>query len=144
MQSLLFSVLALGTVVQASPYPVAAPQLQSRAAAPEGAPVVNLKNGSYYGVHNSNYSQDFFLGIPFAQPPIGVLRFANPATYNASWNGALPATDYAFVSKLCYDRSFGMRHADQRAGMHRLRRRSNRVSAGHSSRSGKYRFAKLT
>lgn len=65
--------------------------------APAGPPTVTLKNGSYYGVHNANYSQDFFLGIPFAQPPIGQLRFANPVSYNASWTGALPATNYAFV-----------------------------------------------
>ncbi|THX94206.1 alpha/beta-hydrolase [Aureobasidium pullulans] len=72
----------------------AAPSLLRRA--PAGAPVVNLKNGSYYGVHNSQYNQDFFLGVPFAQPPIEQLRFANPETLNLSWTGALPATNYAF------------------------------------------------
>ncbi|CAD0042753.1 unnamed protein product [Aureobasidium pullulans] len=72
----------------------AAPSLLRRA--PVGAPVVNLKNGSYYGVHNSQYNQDFFLGVPFAQPPIEQLRFANPETLNLSWTGALPATNYAF------------------------------------------------
>lgn len=75
----------------------AAPSL-SRRAAPAGAPVVNLKNGSYYGVHNSQYNQDFFLGIPFAQPPLDELRFANPESVNSTWTGALPATNYAFVS----------------------------------------------
>ncbi|KAH0283863.1 alpha/beta-hydrolase [Aureobasidium namibiae CBS 147.97] len=73
----------------------AAPSL-SRRAAPAGAPVVNLKNGSYYGVHNSQYNQDFFLGIPFAQPPVDELRFANPESVNSTWTGALPATNYAF------------------------------------------------
>jgi hypothetical protein len=74
----------------------AAPSLSRRA--PAGAPVVNLKNGSYYGVHNSQYNQDFFLGIPFAQPPVDELRFANPESVNSTWTGALPATNYAFVS----------------------------------------------
>ncbi|KAH0167663.1 alpha/beta-hydrolase, partial [Aureobasidium melanogenum] len=72
----------------------AAPSLSRRA--PANAPTVNLKNGSYYGVHNSQYNQDFFLGIPFAQPPLEQLRFANPETLNSSWAGALPATNYAF------------------------------------------------
>lgn len=65
--------------------------------APAGAPTVNVKNGSYYGVHSDTYNQDFFLGIPFAQPPLESLRFANPASLNWSWTGALPATNYAFV-----------------------------------------------
>jgi hypothetical protein len=74
----------------------AAPSLSRRA--PAGAPIVNLKNGSYYGVHNSQYNQDFFLGIPFAQPPVDELRFANPESVNTTWTGALPATNYDFVS----------------------------------------------
>ncbi|KAG9657003.1 alpha/beta-hydrolase, partial [Aureobasidium melanogenum] len=72
----------------------AAPSLLRRA--PANAPTVNLKNGSYYGVHNSQYNQDFFLGITFAQPPLEQLRFANPETLNSTWAGALPATNYAF------------------------------------------------
>lgn len=31
------------------------------------SPIVTVKNGSYIGVHNSAYNQDFFLGIPYAQ-----------------------------------------------------------------------------
>ncbi|KAH0265679.1 alpha/beta-hydrolase, partial [Aureobasidium melanogenum] len=72
----------------------AAPSLLRRA--PANAPTVNLKNGSYYGVHNTQYNQDFFLGIPFAQPPLEQLRFANPEPLNSTWAGALPATNYAF------------------------------------------------
>ena len=35
------------------------------------APTVTVKNGSYAGVHNTYYNQDYFLGIPYAQvgPP---------------------------------------------------------------------------
>ncbi|GAB7340076.1 hypothetical protein MBLNU457_6569t1 [Dothideomycetes sp. NU457] len=64
--------------------------------APSGAPVVTVKNGSYYGTHFPQYNQDVFRGIPFAQPPLESLRFNNPAPLNWSWSGALPATDFAF------------------------------------------------
>lgn len=88
----LFTLLSLALTAVAVPYHGA---IVPRA--PSGAPTVHLKNGSYYGVHSSTYNQDFFLGIPFAQPPLGDLRFSNPESYNASWDGALPATNYAFV-----------------------------------------------
>ena len=64
----------------------------------ELAPVATVRNGSYYGTHSSTYNQDFFLGIPFAQPPLQQLRFANPQSLNWTWSGALPATNYAYVS----------------------------------------------
>lgn len=31
------------------------------------APTVTVLNGTYAGVYNDNYNQDFFLGIPYAQ-----------------------------------------------------------------------------
>lgn len=39
---------------------------------PRSGPVVTVKNGSYEGVYSSEYSQDFFLGMRYAQvrPPI--------------------------------------------------------------------------
>lgn len=42
------------------------------------APAVTLKNGSYYGVHLTSYNQDYFLGMPFAQPPVDDLRLRQP------------------------------------------------------------------
>lgn len=30
-------------------------------------PTAVVKNGTYTGIHNAAYNQDFFLGIPFAQ-----------------------------------------------------------------------------
>lgn len=87
------TVLAVSSRVGAAPRRF---ELVSRQA-PVGAPTVNLQNGSYYGVHQSNYSQDHFLGIPFAQPPIDELRFVNPQPLNQTWSGAWPATNYAFV-----------------------------------------------
>ncbi|KIY48520.1 alpha/beta-hydrolase, partial [Fistulina hepatica ATCC 64428] len=54
------------------------------------------KNGSYYGTHHSSFNQDFFLGIPFAKPPIEQLRFRNPESLNTTWTGVRPATNYAW------------------------------------------------
>jgi len=62
------------------------------------APTVKVLNGSYYGTHLESYNQDLFLGIPFAEPPVGELRFANPvALEGRRWEGSVPATNYAFV-----------------------------------------------
>ncbi|CBY00057.1 hypothetical protein IAQ61_002739 [Plenodomus lingam] len=65
----------------------------------QSAPTVNVKNGTYYGVHSAAYGQDFFLGIPYAQPPVGHLRFRNPASLESSWEEAKAATQY---SPECY------------------------------------------
>ncbi|TEA12812.1 Lipase 4 [Colletotrichum sidae] len=59
------------------------------------APTVQVKNGSYYGIHNEAYSQDFFLGMPYAQPPVDDLRFRVPRSLNSSWEGARNATEYS-------------------------------------------------
>ncbi|CZR56370.1 related to triacylglycerol lipase V precursor [Phialocephala subalpina] len=56
------------------------------------APTVTIRNGSYTGIYNEQYNQDFFLGIPYAQPPINDLRFRVPRSLNASWNGTRDAT----------------------------------------------------
>lgn len=62
---------------------------------PEGAPTVTIKNGSYYGVHNSFYNQDFFLGMPYSQPPLGELRLQVPQSLNETWTGTRNATQYS-------------------------------------------------
>ncbi|KAJ4015304.1 hypothetical protein NW752_006759 [Fusarium irregulare] len=58
------------------------------------APVVQLRNGSYYGTHNSAYNQDLFLGMPYAQPPLNNLRFRHPQPLNETWSDVRNATDY--------------------------------------------------
>ncbi|KAK6065098.1 carboxylesterase [Seiridium cupressi] len=63
------------------------------------APTVQVKNGSYSGLYQETYNQDYFLGIPFAQSPVGELRFKNPASLNSSWDEPLNATAY---SPECY------------------------------------------
>lgn len=63
------------------------------------APAATIKNGSFTGLHNPTYNQDLFLGIPFAQPPLGELRFHIPVSLNTTWQGTRSATEY---SSECY------------------------------------------
>jgi carboxylesterase type B len=58
-------------------------------------PTVQIKNGSYYGVYNAEYDQDFFLGMPYSQPPVGELRFRVPQPLNTAWAGVRNATQYS-------------------------------------------------
>ncbi|KAK5110354.1 hypothetical protein LTR62_006062 [Meristemomyces frigidus] len=60
-----------------------------------GVPTVQVKNGTISGVHSSAYNEDFFLGVPFAQPPVGELRFRNPQSINQTFDGTYEATSYA-------------------------------------------------
>lgn len=55
-------------------------------------PEAAVENGTYVGIHNSHYNVDYFLGIPFAQPPVGDLRLAPPAPLNRSF-GVRNATE---------------------------------------------------
>ncbi|KAL2827813.1 Alpha/Beta hydrolase protein [Aspergillus cavernicola] len=67
------------------------------------APTVTVRNGTYIGRYNTEYNQDFFLGMPFAQPPVGDLRLRNPASLNSSWDGSVDATTF---SPACYNVGF--------------------------------------
>ena len=64
---------------------------------PTAAPIAHVKNGSYVGRYSPEYHQDYFLGIPYAQPPVGSLRFRNPVGLNTSWSDARPAAAYSEV-----------------------------------------------
>lgn len=59
-----------------------------------GAPAVTVKNGTYNGVYQPTYNQDLFLGMPFAQSPVGDLRLQLPQSLNESWSDARQATQY--------------------------------------------------
>jgi carboxylesterase type B len=67
--------------------------IRARIAAAEG-PLVTLINGTYQGVHHEAYNQDFFLGVPYAQPPVGHLRLNRPARLNTSFESVRQATAY--------------------------------------------------
>jgi triacylglycerol lipase len=61
------------------------------------APTVAVRNGTYTGVHSTTYGQDFFLGMPYAQQPVGNLRFTVPQSMNESWNEARDAKEYSDI-----------------------------------------------
>lgn len=57
-------------------------------------PSVEASNGVYQGVSNEHYKQEFFLGIPYAQPPTGALRFASPKALTEKFDEPRDATQY--------------------------------------------------
>jgi carboxylesterase type B len=70
--------------------------VSSAAVTSSKAPIVNTLHGSYVGLHNSLYNQDIFLGVPYAQPPVGDLRFATPRSLKTTWSGLRNATEYGY------------------------------------------------
>ncbi|KAJ5222198.1 uncharacterized protein N7469_008438 [Penicillium citrinum] len=60
-------------------------------------PSAAVRNGTYYGLHSEDFDQDFFLGIPYAQQPVGDLRLQTPQSMNTSWTVARNATEYSPV-----------------------------------------------
>lgn len=61
---------------------------------PQSAPVAHIRNGTVNGIHSDTYNQDFFLGVPYAQPPANELRFSTPRSINTSFN-TIVANQYA-------------------------------------------------
>ncbi|KAF2721693.1 carboxylesterase family protein [Polychaeton citri CBS 116435] len=62
-------------------------------------PTVHVTNGTYQGRYEPSYNTDYFLGIPYAQPPTGDLRFRVPRSLDTAWKGTRNATEY---SPECY------------------------------------------
>lgn len=61
------------------------------------APTAKIANGTYLGLYNKEYSQDFFLGVPYAKPPVGDLRFKGPQALTQSFDGYRNATEYGWM-----------------------------------------------
>ncbi|KAI4929265.1 uncharacterized protein J4E92_004929 [Alternaria infectoria] len=55
---------------------------------------MQVLNGTYEGVHLPSFTQDIFLGIPYAQDTGGQNRFRIPQSLNTTWNGTRPAKSY--------------------------------------------------
>ncbi|KAF5858013.1 hypothetical protein ETB97_004978 [Aspergillus alliaceus] len=60
-------------------------------------PTARVRNGTYVGARNDHYQQDFFLGMPYAQQPVGDLRFTVPQPLNESWDRARNAKEYSDI-----------------------------------------------
>jgi carboxylesterase type B len=56
------------------------------------SPTATTVNGTYQGRHLTSWDQDAFLGIPFAQPPTGPLRWRWPTSLNQSFSEVRDAT----------------------------------------------------
>jgi len=81
-------------------YIVIPPSLAVASAPPISSPTAKIKNGTLRGLHNLEWDQDFFLGIPYAQPPLGELRFKWPQPLNSTYDGGTrDATKYGYS---CY------------------------------------------
>ncbi|KAL4810370.1 Alpha/Beta hydrolase protein [Aspergillus unguis] len=90
MKTITALALSFGSFVSFASFGTAAQQ--------HSPPQAHTVNGTYEGIHSAEYNQDFFLGIPFAQPPVDDLRFRLPQSLNSSWTGTRDAKAY---SRLC-------------------------------------------
>lgn len=59
-------------------------------------PMATTLNGTYQGIHLPEWNQDAFLGVPFAQPPVGGLRYRYPQSLNASFDETRDASAYGY------------------------------------------------
>ena len=91
----LLSILCLSTIAIAAPSQPKHHKPPGYGGGSGGLPSVSIKNGTVTGVHNANYNQDFFLGVPYAQPPVGENRFRNPQSINSTFASAIAANAYA-------------------------------------------------
>lgn len=66
----------------------------STAVAHAAPPTVTTLNGTYSGLCSAEYGVESFLGLPYAQPPVGSLRYRIAQPVNATWNGTKPATEF--------------------------------------------------
>lgn len=70
-------------------------------------PQAKTLNGTYQGRYLDAWDQDAFLGIPYAQPPLGSLRFRWPQNINTSFDGVRDASNYGY-SCMQYKTNFNL------------------------------------
>lgn len=61
---------------------------------PSRSPEVQIRNGTVVGIYDRGRNQDQFLGIPFAQAPVGALRFSRPQPLEQKWSVPQDARNY--------------------------------------------------
>jgi len=89
-KQLVVAAVALGALVAAGP--AASASIRGGAPAEAGGPIAGTANGLVRGLANGPV--DEFLGIPYAAPPVGALRWQPPQPA-ASWPGVRDATQFA-------------------------------------------------
>ncbi|KAK6367473.1 hypothetical protein LTR64_007449 [Lithohypha guttulata] len=75
------------------------------------APIVTVLNGTYEGRYLPEFSQDLFLGIPYAQDTSLANRYRVPQSLNETWPGVRAATHYSNACPGLYpelDSMYGM------------------------------------
>ena len=68
-------------------------------AAVASATVVQTSNGTVQGGYCPGNESVYFFSIPFADPPVGELRYRAPQPFSGSYNGTLYRTT---PSPICY------------------------------------------
>ncbi len=67
--------------------------------------VINVKQGSLQGIKLTSRQVELFAGIPYAEPPVGSLRWKEPVP-KASWQGTLKADHFAPIAWQSRDSKF--------------------------------------
>lgn len=63
----------------------------------EETPIIHTKAGTLAGAWESDKQIAVFKGIPYAQPPVGPLRWQAPQPLEP-WEGIRDATKYGFIA----------------------------------------------